>query len=171
MCCGRGLQGGILNKARRGELEMRPPVGLVYNSEGALVLDPDQQVQHCLQWLFATFAPHRLGLRHGQGRTSSGHLAFPRRCAKGAHKGNCSGAVSTIARCCASLHNPQVCRRVRLWALPYAQDARRRHAHAAHVPRDEWDTLIPGCARGLHLLGRVRAQPATPARERAGNGR
>ena len=32
------LQGGILNKARRGALQMRPPVGLVYNGEGALVL-------------------------------------------------------------------------------------------------------------------------------------
>ena len=30
------LQGGIRNKARRGELEIRPPVGLVYNSEGVL---------------------------------------------------------------------------------------------------------------------------------------
>src|ERR671923_766728 len=35
------LQGGILNKAQRGELFMRPPVGLVYNDQGALVLDPD----------------------------------------------------------------------------------------------------------------------------------
>src|SRR5215213_6187466 len=50
------LQGGILNKARRGELEMRPPVGLVYNGDRTLVLDPDRQVQHCLRWLFATFA-------------------------------------------------------------------------------------------------------------------
>jgi DNA invertase Pin-like site-specific DNA recombinase len=30
------LQGGILSKASRGELEMRPPVGLVHNSEGAI---------------------------------------------------------------------------------------------------------------------------------------
>ena len=38
------LQGGILNKARRGELMISPPVGLLYNSEGALVLDPDKPV-------------------------------------------------------------------------------------------------------------------------------
>ena len=35
------LQGGILNKARRGELVIKPPVGFVYSSEGVLVLDPD----------------------------------------------------------------------------------------------------------------------------------
>ena len=39
------LQGGILNKARRGELQCPLPVGLVYNSEGRPILDPDQQVQ------------------------------------------------------------------------------------------------------------------------------
>ena len=49
------LQGGILNKARRGELFIRPPVGLIYNSEGGLVLDPDKQVQDALRCLFDTF--------------------------------------------------------------------------------------------------------------------
>src|SRR5437899_6286218 len=49
------LQGGILNKARRGELMISPPVGLLYNSEGALVLDPDKHVQQCLRLLFETF--------------------------------------------------------------------------------------------------------------------
>ena len=32
-----------------------PPVGLVYNSEGELALDPDQQVQQSLRLLFETF--------------------------------------------------------------------------------------------------------------------
>ncbi|CAD6563228.1 hypothetical protein LMG24235_08470 [Paraburkholderia sabiae] len=49
------LQGGIVSKAKRGELQMRLPVGFVYNAAGAVVLDPDQQVQHCLRWLFDTF--------------------------------------------------------------------------------------------------------------------
>src|ERR1700744_2376453 len=37
------LQGGILNKARRGELFMRPPIGFVYDALERLVFDPDQQ--------------------------------------------------------------------------------------------------------------------------------
>jgi DNA invertase Pin-like site-specific DNA recombinase len=52
---GARLRGGILNKARRGELSIRPPIGLAYNSEGVLALDPDQQVQHSLRLLFETF--------------------------------------------------------------------------------------------------------------------
>src|ERR1700688_2866296 len=80
------LQGGILNKARRGELEMRPPVGLVYNSAGTLVLDPDQQVQHCLRWLFATFRQTGSATATAKAARHQG-LAFPRRCGKGQHKG------------------------------------------------------------------------------------
>src|ERR671922_1226732 len=39
------LQGGILNKARRGELFVRPPIGFAYDAVGRVVLDPDQQIQ------------------------------------------------------------------------------------------------------------------------------
>jgi DNA invertase Pin-like site-specific DNA recombinase len=49
------LRGGILSKARRGELMIPSPVGLVYNSNGELALDPDQQVQQSLRLLFETF--------------------------------------------------------------------------------------------------------------------
>ena len=35
------LQGGILSKARRGELQMPLPVGLTYDPAGKVVLDPD----------------------------------------------------------------------------------------------------------------------------------
>src|SRR5256886_8026788 len=49
------LQGGIRNKARRGELFVRPPMGFVYNAEGKLIIDPDQQVQQSVRVLFETF--------------------------------------------------------------------------------------------------------------------
>ena len=35
------LRGGILHKARRGELRCRLPVGLVYDGAGRVVFDPD----------------------------------------------------------------------------------------------------------------------------------
>src|SRR5579863_6449286 len=35
------LQGGLLNKARRGELRKPLPTGLVYNAQNQVVLDPD----------------------------------------------------------------------------------------------------------------------------------
>ena len=49
------LRGGILNKAGRGELIMLPPVGLVYDANDRLVLDPDKQLQQSVRLLFDTF--------------------------------------------------------------------------------------------------------------------
>ena len=40
------LRGGILNRAKRGELKMPLPVGLVYDPLDRVVLDPDVQVQN-----------------------------------------------------------------------------------------------------------------------------
>src|ERR1700721_3954238 len=53
------MRGGQLNKARRGELEMGPPVGLVYRSDGVIDLDPDAEVQGAIRLVFETFARPR----------------------------------------------------------------------------------------------------------------
>jgi len=48
------LQGGILNKARRGELESALPVGFIYSPVRQPVLNPDKQVQESLRFFFDT---------------------------------------------------------------------------------------------------------------------
>ena len=57
------LQGGILNKARRGELECPLPVGLIYNPEGRPILDPDKQVQESSPFLIRHVPAHRVRVR------------------------------------------------------------------------------------------------------------
>jgi len=140
------LQGGILNKARRGELEMQPPVGLVYNSEGALVLDPDRQVQHCLRWLFATFA--RTGSACATVKAArQEHLAFPRRCIRGAHKGELLWSGLDHSQVLRTLHNPRYA-----GAFVYGRYRTRRSVdgltRVQRTPRDEWVTLIPDAHAG-----------------------
>ena len=49
------LQGGRLNKARRGELRVTLPVGFCHEESGRIVFDPDQQVQHIIHQLFDGF--------------------------------------------------------------------------------------------------------------------
>src|SRR3984893_3778163 len=49
------MRGGVLNKVRRGELEMSPPVGLVYQESGKLGLEPDASVQAVLRMVFDAF--------------------------------------------------------------------------------------------------------------------
>ena len=45
------LRGGILNKARRGELKVPLPVGFVYGPNDKMILDPDQQIRQALNLL------------------------------------------------------------------------------------------------------------------------
>ena len=49
------LQQGILNKARRGELKIPLPVGLVYDELDRVVLSADTQVRETLKKFFVTF--------------------------------------------------------------------------------------------------------------------
>jgi len=49
------LRGGILSKARRGELKTRLPTGLVYDHDDKIILDPDKQVQQSIRLFFDIF--------------------------------------------------------------------------------------------------------------------
>ena len=72
------LQGGILNKARRGELMMRPPIGYAYDANARMVFDPDQQIQQAVRLVFETF--RRTGSALGTVRAFRQEgLLFPRR--------------------------------------------------------------------------------------------
>ena len=46
---------GLLNKAQRGELALRLPVGLVRDAQGRVVKDPNQEVQNRIGLVFHTF--------------------------------------------------------------------------------------------------------------------
>jgi DNA invertase Pin-like site-specific DNA recombinase len=94
------LQGGILSKARRGELQMPLPVGLVYDPAGKVVLDPDSSVQNALNHVFTTFA------RTGSARavvyefTREG-LLFPTRIRKGHRTGELAWSeLGATVKCC-----------------------------------------------------------------------
>ena len=157
------LRGGILNKARRGELRCRLPVGLVYDGAGHVVLDPDQQVQESVRLLFATFA--RTGARacHGQVLPAA-RLLFPTRVRAGARKGELAGRRSALGARCQALHNPRYAGayafgRGRWRKQPDGQA--RRHER---LPREQWHALHSRRPPGVHLVAGVRAQSAAAAR-------
>jgi DNA invertase Pin-like site-specific DNA recombinase len=58
-CIQERLHGARLSKARRGELPVRLPAGYVAGRDGAIELDPDQEVQGAIRTIFAQF--ERLG--------------------------------------------------------------------------------------------------------------
>jgi DNA invertase Pin-like site-specific DNA recombinase len=99
------LQGGILNKARRGELEMPPPIGLVYTTDARVVLDPDRQIQDTVRLLFDTF--RETGSACAVVRRLRGQkILFPRRIRRGIGKGDVLWSLIDHSRVLQILHNP-----------------------------------------------------------------
>ncbi len=172
------MRGGMINKARRGELEMRPPVGLVYRDDGVLILDPDAELQAALRLVFETFdrtgsAMQTVKLFHEQG------LRFPRRIRKGVDQGELHWVPAKHSRILQVLHNPRyagafVYGRGRTRLLPDGKHSTRK------VPRSDWQVLIPGAHAGYisweqfeanqkrlaeNALGFGGARQAGPARE------
>ena len=140
------LQGEILNKARRGELVLRAPIGLIYNSEGRLVLNPDKQVQDAVRLLFDTF--RRTGSAMATVRTfRRENLLFPRRLHWGPQKGDVVWGVLGLSQVLRILHNPRY-----PGAFVYGRSHTRKTVDGGlqilHVPKEEWDTLIPGAHAG-----------------------
>jgi DNA invertase Pin-like site-specific DNA recombinase len=134
------LQGGIRNKARRGELFVRPPMGFIYNADGKLVVDPDQQVQQSVRLLFETF--RRTGSAMAVVRLFAEQgLQFPRRVHTGPNKGDLAWAGLEHSRALRILHNPRY-----TGAFVYGRTHSRKTVDGdwviEHVPREEWEVLI-----------------------------
>ena len=135
------LRGGILNKARRGELKNPLPVGLVYDAQGRVILDPDRQVQDSLRLLFATYE------RTGSCAATVKYfrrqrLLFPRRLRCGPRKGELVWGTVGHSRVLQILHNPRYAGaffhgRTRSFR---SQNGRSR---SQRLPADQWHALLP----------------------------
>jgi len=53
------MTAGLLNKAKRGELAVRLPVGLLRQDDGTVLKDPNREVQERLDLIFSTFLQRR----------------------------------------------------------------------------------------------------------------
>ena len=134
------LRGGILNKARRGELRCPLPVGLVHLDAAGVGLDPDRQVQDSVRLLFETFA--RTGTASATVRYFRQQgLLFPTRVATGTQQGALSWVPLSLGRAANALHNP--------WyagAYVYGRGRWRKQADGRirhqRLPKSEWHALI-----------------------------
>jgi DNA invertase Pin-like site-specific DNA recombinase len=99
------LRGGLINKARRGELHCRLPIGFVYDGDGRVVLDPDTQVQESVRLLFHTFC--QTGAAHATIKYfRSQRLLFPTRVNSGPRRGELTWGPLSLGRVASILHNP-----------------------------------------------------------------
>jgi DNA invertase Pin-like site-specific DNA recombinase len=100
------LLGGKLARAEKGELRMRPPVGLVFDPAKRLVLDPDEEVQQAVRLVLNLFEQAGSALaivkhfaRHG--------LLFPERLWGDTRDGELIWKPLRHGRVLAVLHNPR----------------------------------------------------------------
>jgi len=163
------LRGGVLSKARRGELIMPLPVGLAYDAAGHVILDPDTAVRGALTHLFATFEATGSATACVKAFRAAG-LSFPWRHLKGPRKGETDWqplAHHTVLRV---LHNPRYA-----GAFTYG-----RHRHqklpsgkwsSVILAREEWISFIPGAHPGYITLDQYDANIARLAANAAAHGR
>jgi DNA invertase Pin-like site-specific DNA recombinase len=99
------LQGGKLNKAKKGELRFPLPVGLGYDALNNLVLDADAEVRGAVQTLFAVF--RETGSAYGVvQRFAEQGLLFPKRAYGGVWAGKLLWGRLTEGRVRGVLRNP-----------------------------------------------------------------
>ena len=134
------LRGGILSKARRGELKTRLPTGFVYDHNDKIIIDPDKQVQQSIRLFFDIF--QRTGAAFATVKAfAKDDVKFPCRMHLGPDKGKLKWQRLTSARALVILKNPRYA-----GAYYYGRQRSRKNVDGSttyfQVPRDDWLVLI-----------------------------
>src|SRR5712692_594877 len=99
------LQGGKLNKAKKGELRFPLPVGYCYDEEGRIIIDPDDEVRGAIGLVFRLFRETGSAFAVVQRFAAEG-LRFPTRAYGGAWHGKIVWGRLTHSRVLGLLKNP-----------------------------------------------------------------
>lgn len=132
------LMAGLLNKARRGELALSLPIGLVRDALGRVLKHPDQEVQGRLELVFTTFLRVKAACRVVQ-HFNDRDLLLPRR----DRFGDPVWRRPTIAAILSILKNPAYA-----GAFVYGRTRSVPRADAPHqrvqkpVPMDQWKICL-----------------------------
>jgi DNA invertase Pin-like site-specific DNA recombinase len=138
------LRGGILSKAKRGELKMPLPAGFVYDPLQRVVLDPDKQVQQTLRHFFETFRRTGAAWATVQAFGREG-LLFPRRDRAGS--GELVWEKLRHSTTLDVLHNPRYAGAFCFGKTRSWKDADGRWRFVS-LPRDQWGVLIKDAHAG-----------------------
>jgi DNA invertase Pin-like site-specific DNA recombinase len=140
------LRGGILSKARRGELESPLPIGFRYDANNRVIFDPDKQVQEAIRTFFQTVRRTGSATATVKAFRAQG-LKFPRRARSGPAKGEIIWGELEHSRALWVLHNPRFA-----GAFFFGRSRQRRHGDRSgtfqKLPREEWTALIPNAHVG-----------------------
>ncbi len=99
------LQGGKLNKAKKGELRFPLPVGFCYDEANRIILDPDEEVRGAVSLVFRLFRETGTAFAVMR-RIAASALRFPKRSYGGAWDGKILWGRLTHSRVLGILKNP-----------------------------------------------------------------
>ena len=133
------MRGGLLAKARRGELRIPLPVGLVYDPLNRVVLHPDAQVRDTLHLFYRTFFRTRAACATVR-YFSEHNILFPTSARSNTPTEVLWGRLS-LHRAVGVLHNPRYA-----GAFVYGRRNSRKQPdgriRTTVMPRDEWHVLL-----------------------------
>lgn len=137
------LQGAKRAAAERGELRTPLPIGYVYDDEGQVVIDPDEEVSTAIADVFSAFTATGSAYQVVAAFTDR---RFPRRAYGGSWAGRLQFGRLTHSRVLGILANP-----VYAGAYVFGRFRSRRVVNpdgsvrtvTAELPRAEWSVLIP----------------------------
>ena len=164
------MHGAKLAAAGRGELRFPLPVGYVYDDDGQIVIDPDEEVRSAVAGLFAAFAATGSAYRvvgEFAGR------AFPLRAYGGAWDGQLRWGRLSHHRVVGALTNPSYAG-VYTYGRSYLQRKVNPDASVRSVrcyrPRSEWPTVIYDHHEGYLTWQQFLANEAKLAANRTHDG-
>ncbi|MBV8890748.1 MAG: recombinase family protein [Acidobacteria bacterium] len=134
------MRGGVLSKAKRGELATPLPFGFAYDDEGRVVLDPDQQMQQAIGSVFEMF--RRVGSAFGVAKEfRQKGLQFPRLIRRPGCPVEISWGDLEHNRVTRILRNPRYAGAF-FYGRTRFQKKLEGGGRAQQLPRQEWHTLI-----------------------------
>jgi DNA invertase Pin-like site-specific DNA recombinase len=162
------LQGGKLNKAHKGELRFPLPVGLCYDDEGRIVLDPDDEVRGAVQLAFRLF--RETGSAYAVvKRFAEDGLRFPKRAYGGAWAGKLIWGRLTHGRVLGLISNPSYAGVYVFGRYRYCQGITPQgevHKRVQPVPKADWRVHLPGHHEGYITPEEFEQNQARLARNR-----
>ena len=139
------LQGGKLNKAKKGELRFPLPVGFRHDEQSRIILDPDEEVRGAVSFVFRLFRETGSAFAVVQ-RFAERGLRFPKRAYGGAWAGQLIWGRLTHSRVLAILKNPSYAGMYVFGRYQYrvqisAQGEVRKRMQAVAMP--DWRIRLP----------------------------
>jgi DNA invertase Pin-like site-specific DNA recombinase len=138
------LQGGKLNKAKKGMLKSPLPVGLCYDDQDNIILDPDEEIRGAVKLVFDAF--RQTGSAYGViHRFTEQDMQFPKRAYGGVWNGKLIWSHLTHSRALGILKNPAYAGTYVYGRYKYkryvASDGGIR-TKCTRLPMSQWSVLI-----------------------------